>query len=175
MLWDYLKVLLNHLRSTSIGSVIQQMMCFVHYLPSYDFDTCNEKINDIFDNIADYVQAHYLIKREDTDFWKCVKNNLKITPSLKNNLEKWKYRLPLKTDVVCDWGLFSAANYITVLYGLGWFDIQKIKEEYENYDFKSLVENDIKQLIEFNKNNFWVSHKKFIKLLIEKNGTHNYN
>jgi len=154
------------LEATSIGSVIQQMLCFMNYLPSYDADTCNEKVNAIFDNIVDYVQAHYLVKREDTPFWREVKYNLKLTPGLEKLLEKWKNRLPMPTDFFCSWGLFRPVDYIPILYGLKWFNIEKIKYEYQN----SGIDNSINfQLNNVDSKRFWISHKKMIKILIEGN------
>lgn len=157
------------LEATSIGSVIQQMFCFIHYFPSYDYDSCNEKVNDIFDNIVDYVQAHYLIKKEDSEFWKEVKNNLKLTPNLKKYLNSWENRLPLDVDINCPWGLFKAVNYIPILYGLDWFDKEKIREEFLNYIKENYLIDEIQNIIN-NENHiesllFWRSHKKVIKLL----------
>jgi len=155
------------LEATSIGSIIQQMFCFIHYLPSYDHETCNEHVNEIFDNIVDYVQAHYLIKREDTPFWKEVKYNLKLTPNLEKYLKKWKNRLPLAADVLCRWGLFESVNYIPILYGLGWFDVEKIKEEYVNFHEFVISKDVMNQLKERNSPfSSPMSHKKFIKEII---------
>lgn len=151
------------LEATSIGSVIQQMFTFIHFLPSFDYNTCNDIVNDIFDNIVDYVQAHYLVKREDTPFWKQVKYNLKLTPKLESYLEKWKYRLPLSTDVHCQWGMFESSNYIPILYGLGWFDVDKIRHEYEEYHSSSLDDIIKSELNNNNRPSFSISHKKFIK------------
>tara|TARA_Y100000287_G_scaffold172970_1_gene160628 strand:+ start:373 stop:1887 length:1515 start_codon:yes stop_codon:yes gene_type:complete len=152
------------LEATSIGSVIQQMFCFVNFLPSYDIDTCNEHINDIFDNISDYIQSHYLTKREDTPFWKEIKYNLKLTKNLKKYLKIWENRLPMETDIICPWGLFSAVNYIPILHGLKWINIEKIKNEYEN----SGVDNSLNTMLNnVDSESFWISHKKMIKILME--------
>ena len=157
------------LEATSIGSVIQQMFCFMHYLPSYDINKCNVRINNIFDNIVDYVQAHYLVQREDTEFWKEVKYNLKLTDSLTNLLDMWKNRLPQAIDISCPWGMFSAVNYIPILYGLNWFDVEKIKEEYEFYSVSDNCENELKNYDNWEKTQFIVSHKELIKMLVKKN------
>ena len=160
------------LEATSIGSVIQQMFCFINFLPSYDIESCNRHVNEIFDNIADYVQSHYLIKREDTPFWKEVKYELKVTKNLKKYLKIWKNRLPMETDFVCPWGMFRPVNYIPILYGLKWFDLKKIKNEYEN----SGIDNSINSMLS-NKNteSFWISHKKMIKILMEGSYKKNAN
>jgi len=158
------------LEATSIGSIIQQIFCFTHFLPSYDVDTCNESVNNIFDNIVDYVQAHYLVKREDTPFWKEIKYNLKLTENLKKYLKMWKNRLPMPTDIICPWGMFSAVNYIPILYGLKWFDIKKIKYEYENMGRDDSIDSVLNHQ---DNETFWVSHKKMIEML--KDGYYNSN
>jgi len=151
------------LEATSIGSVIQQMFCFMHFLPSYDEKSCNEHVNAIFDNIADYVQAHYLVKREDTPFWKEVKNNLELTPTLQNHLDKWKNRMPLPTDIYCPWGMFNSVNYIPILYGLDWFNRDTIKLEYDEYNLYESTQKELDNHNNFENTLFWISHKKFIK------------
>ena len=145
------------LEATAIGSVIQQMYAFVHYLPSNSIDECNQVVNDIFDNIFNYVQAHYLVKKEDTPFWKDVKNNLKITPTLKPLLKIWKTRFPQSDDCDCKFGLFSAVNYIPILYGLNWFDIDMVAKEYDY--ISHLIVDDWKST---KLNTLYLGHKKFI-------------
>ena len=145
------------LEATAIGSVIQQMYAFVHYLPSNSIDECNDEVNNIFDNIFDYVQAHYLVKREDTKFWKDVKYNLKLTPTLKSLLEIWKNRFPQSDDCDCKFGLFSAVNYIPILYGLNWFDTDMVAKEYDY--ISHLVVDDWKNT---KLSTLYLGHKKFI-------------
>ena len=155
------------LEATSIGSVIQQMFCFIHFLPSYDSETCNKYVSDIFDNLLDYVQAHYLVKKENTPFWKEVKYNLKLTSNLQSYLDKWKNRLPSSSDIICPWGMFEAGNYIQILYGLGWFDVDKIKQEYSYY--APTIEQSILYNIDPKMTTpiFSISHKTFIKELVK--------
>ena len=131
------------LEATSIGSVIQQMFCFLHFLPSYDVDRCNDHVNQIFDNIVDYIQAHYLIKKENTEFWKEIKYNFNLTDNLQNNLSIWNHKLPSPIDINCPWGMFSSINYIQILYGLDWFDIEKIKTEYYDHFNSDLTQKAV--------------------------------
>ena len=151
------------LEATSIGSVIQQMFCFMHFLPSYDEESCNDHVNAIFDNIADYVQAHYLVKRDDTPFWKEVKNNLELTPNLQNYLDKWQNRLPLPSDIYCAWEMFNSANYIPILYGLDWFDRNKIKLEYDQYEMYETSQKELEEYNNYQDSLFWIGHKDFVK------------
>ena len=153
------------LEATAIGSVIQQMYALVHFLPSNSVDECNEVVDNIFDNIFDYVQAHYLTKREDTPFWKEVKYNLKITPSLQKLLDRWKKRFPLAQDVHCRWGMFSEINYIPILYGLKWFNQELVSKLYEDIshlpviDWKDSNRKDV----------LYMGHKDLIHNLNKKN------
>jgi len=152
------------LEATSIGSVIQSIGCFMHHLPSWNDEQCNKDIANIFDNISDYVQAHYLTKKENTPFWKEVKDNMILSDTLKENLAKWKHRLPLAGDIKCNWGMFFAANYIPLLYGLKFFDIKSIGIEYSQYNPVNNIDLKLKH---HNDGTFWVSHKKMIKLLTD--------
>ena len=153
------------LEATAIGSVIQQMYAFVHFLPSNSVDECNEIVNSIFDNIFNYVQAHYLTKREDTSFWKEVKYDLKITPSLQKLLDKWKKRFPLAQDIHCRWGMFSEINYIPILYGLKWFDREVVLEQYKNISHLPVIDwNDT-----IRKDVLYMGHKDLIHNLNKEN------
>ena len=157
------------LEATALGSVVNQMFAFVHHLPSYNSDECNDVINNIFDNMFDFVQAHYLVKRDDTPFWRDVKNNLKLTPSLQSLLDKWKTRFPLYGDIICRWGMFNEVNYIPVLYGLKWFDAEKVANEYKQIDHTNL---QITKWKDSYRDCMYMSHKKFIKEVVK---TYNLN
>ena len=155
------------LEATSIGSVIQSLACFIHHLPSWNDEQCNKDIAAIFDNISDYVQAHYLTTKENTPFWKEVKDNMVLSDTLKENLKKWEHRLPLAGDIKCNWGMFFAANYIPLLYGLKFFDIESIRREYGEYNPDDTIDLKLKH---HSDGTFWVSHKKMIKIL--RDGIH---
>tara|TARA_Y100000766_G_scaffold266974_1_gene261745 strand:+ start:108 stop:1535 length:1428 start_codon:yes stop_codon:yes gene_type:complete len=152
------------LEATAIGSVVQQMFAFIHTYPSNSVDECNQMVNDIFDNIFDYVQAHYLTKKDDTPFWRDIKNNLKLTPSLQNLLNKWKIRFPQSDDVICKWGMFTAVNYIPILYGLKWFDYQMVWKEYKHIQHIKLFNWE-----DTNYKCNSMSHKDFIHNLNKEN------
>jgi len=155
------------LEATALGSVVNQMFAFIHYLPSYNIDECNHAINNIFDNIFDFVQAHYLVKKDDTPFWRDVKNNLKLTPSLQSLLDRWKTIFPLAGDVKCRWGMFTEYYYIPVLYGLKWFDRETVANEYKHLEHLPIAnwEDTYPKVLH-------MSHKKFIKEVV---GIYNSN
>ena len=153
------------LEATAMGSVVQQMFAFIHTYPSNSIEECNEIVNGIFDNIFDYVQAHYLTKREDTPFWKEVKYDLKITPSLQKLLNKWERRFPQLSDIACQWAMFNAVNYIPILYGLKWFNTDKVLKEFRHiehirmFDWKDTRDKCLH-----------MGHKKFINEVVRTNG-----
>lgn len=153
------------LEATSIGSSIQQVFCLINFLPSYDREHYNNLMSKMFDNIIDYILAHYLVRKENTDFWKEIKYNLKITDSLQNLLSSWKNRLPHQSDISTPWGMFTAMNYIPILYGLNWFDIESIKREHRMFPYHEKIELDMNQEENFANNTPKISHKKAIEII----------
>ena len=153
------------LEATAMGSVVQQMFAFIHTYPSNSIEECNEMVNGIFDNIFDYVQAHYLTKREDTPFWKEVKYNLKITLSLQKLLDKWERRFPQLSDITCQWAMFNTVNYIPILYGLKWFNTDKVLKEFRHIEHIRLFDwKDTRDKC------LHMGHKKFINEVVRTNG-----
>ncbi len=154
------------LEATSIGSSIQAMFCFLNYFPSWSAEECNKTINLIYENIAEYVQSHYLTKRIDTKFWESVRYDLKLLPGLAENLEKWKNRLPNTLDADCPWAMFRGVNYIPILYGLDWFDTHVIKREYINQNYSG-IEGWLDGYREYESNeSLWIGHKQLLNMLL---------
>ena len=151
------------LEATALGSVVQQMFAFIHTFPSNSVEECNELVNGIFDNMFDFVQAHYLVKKEDTPFWREVKNDLKITTSLQTTLEKWKRRFPQADDILCRFGMFYAVNYIPILHGLKWFDIDVMGNEANH-----LMPIEISDYQSIENPSISIGHKDLIKGIIKK-------
>ena len=77
----------------------------------------------------------------------------------------WKNRLPQQEDVRTSWGLFGALNYIQILHGLEWFDISKIRKEYDFLNKKYEMENYINHIAELDKNRIISEHKTIITIL----------
>ena len=139
---------------------------FLNYFPSWSAEECNETINLIYENIAEYVQSHYLTKRTDTKFWESVRYDLKLLPGLAENLEKWKNRLPNTLDADCPWAMFRGVNYIPILYGLDWFDTHVIKREYINQDYSG-IEGWLDGYREYESNeSLWIGHKQLLNMLL---------
>ena len=58
----------------------------------------NTFLGKLFDDIKDLIQLHYMSDREDTEFWKYCKYDLKRTDKVKHILEVAKHRSPSMLD-----------------------------------------------------------------------------
>lgn len=161
------------LEATSIGTSIQQAFLLMHRITNYNdavIQSYNKSINEIMENIRDFIALHYVVKKDTSDFWKDIQS-LELPDTLKSKLELWRYRLPIKEDFsgVTPYCLFSEANYIVVMHGLGLFDTDAIKNEYNMIHpmIKENAEEIIKHEKEFLKETQEISHKMMISVIRE--------
>ena len=118
------------------------------------------------ENIRDFVFVHYMVKRKDTEFWKKV-TNLEPPKTLKENLKKWKNRLPVNEDFKeTNYYLFFEQNWASVLWGLDLFDKKSIKKEYDSYNnaWRDYAKNEINNWKKSYENPM-MSHKEFLTLV----------
>jgi len=121
------------LEASSIGTTIQQTFLLVSRLINYNEQSIalyNKEVNQITDNIRDFIALHYITERRDTPFWEAV-SNTPLPESLKQNLQMWKTRMPVEKDLGPNI-LFNEYNFAIVMYALNLFDTDKILEQY-NY------------------------------------------
>lgn len=161
------------LEATSMGSTIQQMFTLISFLGSDDKKSFNKHCNIIYENLCDFILLHYLVKKENTPFWKHIKYNLKITDSLKPYLETSKRRLLQRLDFPLSFHLFGCDNFNLVMYGLRLFPFPAIKKEWRNtlapfqqrdIDAHVLHYHRVKQGAQK------ITHKKAIELIKERGG-----
>lgn len=134
------------LEASSIGTSIQQTFLLMYKLMNYDqnvIDSYNDSCDSILKNIRDFIALHYLVDKKNSQFW-IDQKNLNIPDSLKSKLEIWKHRLPVSEDFSKDsrYILFSEDHHILVLHGLGFFNIDSIRKEYEMLDVRVKIEAD---------------------------------
>lgn len=159
------------LEATSIATTIHQAFVFLnHYSKNnqIEIDTFNNKMQKIMENIRDFVVLHYLVDREDTDFWKSMKN-VEIPETLKNNLNIWKNRMAIRDDFKDpDYLLFREDNFNAVMYALGLFDKDSVNKQISKYrdgivkHCESGIEEYETKLDERAKN-LYISHKKWVE------------
>lgn len=160
------------LEAQSIGFTIIQARAFIEYI---DVWQCNRKISEqyntqmiaAFDNIIDYLQLHYLTKRNDSAFWK--ERPYQITDMNKHVLE---IASEGHVDPLLFEGrylMFRAPNWYQILAGLNLIDKTFVKsllgKNRELYN-KTFADKTINHLNEI-KNNFSViSHRDYLDLVI---------
>jgi tryptophan 7-halogenase len=128
------------LEATSIGTSIQQSFALISGLISWSRDdeiiasTYNEQFTKVMENILDFVQLHYITKRNDTEFWKFCKT-LKLTEFNKKLLPLFKKSFPTQDFFQYPHVMFKDQNWIQVMHGLELFDIDSIKTVWNSFDF----------------------------------------
>jgi tryptophan halogenase len=159
------------LEATSIGLTIQQSFLLMHRLQNYDENVIkdyNKSFNTIVDNIRDFIMLHYLSKRNDTDFWKSILD-VELPDSLRNNLEKWKTKLPIKEDFIGDsnYAMFNATNFTVVMSGLNLFDNDAILQEYSfsGQGIKDNADIIINSMLFVEEEKSYLNHKEVIKII----------
>ena len=128
-------IFVEPLEASSIGASIQQSFLLMHRLANYtqkSTDAYNKSYTDLTHNIRDFIALHYITKKTNTPFWRDMAN-MELPESLKNNLELWKDRLPIREDFssLSDYIMFKEDNFIVVMAGLGLFNSTEIKKEYK--------------------------------------------
>jgi len=114
------------LEASAIGASIQQAFMFstavASYIPNsgntYAERVFNKENQELVENIIDFVSLHYVVKRQDTDFWKSIQQ-LPKTDSLLEKLEIFKHKFPGKSDFENRRLMFKEANWILIMHGQG--------------------------------------------------------
>jgi len=149
------------LEATSIGTTINQMFLFNHYFPhvnnNFYVDEYNNKINDIMDNIRDFVLIHYLNDK-----------NVLFPSSLKDKLKMWKTRPPIQEDFCKNsYYLFNSSNFTQVLCGSDFYNIDQIKDYLKIYNLQLTARADLeishKEFEYINNKQNHISHKKWLE------------
>jgi len=124
------------LEATAIGTSIQQsflLMSKIVGYSQYDIKSYNKSVNDIMENARDFIFLHYMVERNDTAFWKDLKN-VNAPDSLQEKLNLWKTRLPIREDFsgLSNYVLFTESHHALVLEGIGLVDRSAIMKKYDS-------------------------------------------
>ena len=164
------------LEASAISTSINQIFLFMHYFDNYtDYDIIdyNKKVNVILDNIRDFICLHYITDRNDTEFWKSLKN-VDIPPSLSENLRKWSTRLPIKEDFQgTEYMLFWEKNYTQVMAGLGLIDKNIISKKHEMVfePHRNAIKEEVNKFLDTEEMDLkrYLTHKNYLTLIRETN------
>ncbi|ATY31030.1 tryptophan halogenase family protein [Sphingomonas psychrotolerans] len=90
-----------------------------------DFETSARQFNanmlQRYERARDFIKLHYcLSQRRDSAFWRDNVAENSIPHSLRERLERWRFRPPTELDVDPNVDIFTEASWQYVLYGMGW-------------------------------------------------------
>lgn len=164
------------LEASSIGTSIQQAFAISTHLPSYDRDNLeatklyNLHFENVAKNIIDFVQIHYITKRNDTDFWKFCKH-LTLTEFNKETLDLFKRTIPTAGFFAKPFLLFKDVNWIMVMHGLGMFDIDRLRNYMlsQNDDILYSVNDVVNNTRTFIESQSKLSHRNTLEEMKKRN------
>jgi len=165
------------LEASSIGTSIQQAFGFGAAILNWSkgkdktSETYNLHFRKVSENIIDFVQLHYFTKRNDSPFWQACKNEITLTDFNKETLEYFKHTIPLKSQFSQPFILFSEANWIQVMYGLGLFDIDSISKIWMNQDEGLILEarNKVLDVAKYQTRDQFFHHREALNFIMSKN------
>lgn len=101
---------------------------------------CNKVVSYTWERVMDFVQMHYCISdRRDSDFWRAVTVDAKLSDVLAERLSRWKVLPPKKSDFFSRFDLFDVDNYLFVLYGMKYPTKAKRMTDFEQAYFQREV------------------------------------
>ena len=159
-------IFVEPLEASSIGATIQQSFCLSFMLHSYieGSDVMQNRYNatmlDMFKNIVDYIQLHYMTKRDDSQFWK--DKPFELTDFNKETIETFKKTLPNRYFFEKAYYMFRQHNWTLIMYGIDLLDRDSIRRMWMNqpeYARKD-VDAGVSRLNYLSDNTVFVSHRE---------------
>ncbi len=112
------------LESTAIYMIESQVRGFLSYFPDATVPQSqaavyNRRFAEIYDDIVDFIQMHYMTSNRPEPFWQEARQPARLRPSLGSLLERWRHMLP--SDQCLRPGLFNEWSYLYCLEPKGYF------------------------------------------------------
>lgn len=163
------------LEASSIGNSILQAFALAKTLSNWNYDKSVSDLYDSsmiksFDNIVDFVQLHYMTKRDDTEFWRALPTMMQKTEFVEKHLENFKRSLPSQSLFRGDHLMFNAPNWAQVMDGLELFDRETIKKDLIESYGSGIIDDQMKKYQEYLtqiEQGVYIDHK----VLLEQNRT----
>ena len=160
------------LEAQSIGFSIIQSKLLVNNLLSYQVSPkstsiqYNKVMDILFNNVIDYVQAHYFTLREDTPFWK--NKPFKLTEFNKETFTKFSYGISSPFDFSNPHLMFKFENFYQLYYGLGLITKENITKSnlLTSKNYQNAWEDVYKEYLTPSPQHFQ-SHINYLKLVKE--------
>jgi len=150
------------LEATSIHATMLQITHFIenYYKEDMPFECellhkkYNGEMTAMWDYIRDFIVAHYITPRNDTDFWVEASSEKRWPDKLKENMEIWKYRMPRVVDYIYDKqnNFYSIGNtlWYHIFIGMKMLNPKIAKQELIDYglwdkciELEKNIENDV--------------------------------
>ncbi len=112
------------LESTGIYLIEFGIKYLLEHFPTRDFDPAltrayNEHVHHAYEEIRDFIIAHYILtQREDTPYWRAIRNEIHVPESLKDRLAIWRNRWPSTADLPYRHLFFKQDSWIFILAGM---------------------------------------------------------
>jgi hypothetical protein len=167
-------VFVEPLEASSIGTSIQQSFALAPALFSYSRNDggktskqYNKIMSDVSANIIDFIQLHYFTERNDSEFWKWCKSNIKLTEFNRETLDYFKNNFVYSHYLNSQFLMFTQLNWTQVMFGLRMFNAEKIKESFDAHllKYRSLTDYEFQLDDERNRTIMTYSHRDSIEIL----------
>lgn len=118
---------LEPLESTAIMSIELASRWLLQNFPSSDFEEplqrqFNRTMARFYEEVRDFLGLHFaLSNRDDTPYWRAVRNEAKLSDAVIENLSVWKHVMPSIADARTD-AIFSHWSVQCLLFGKGFYD-----------------------------------------------------
>ena len=134
------------LEASSIGNSILQAFGIAKLLPLWELDRkyaekYNKDFTRCFDNIVDFVQLHYMTKRNDTLFWRTLPEMMTKTDFIKEHLEIFKKTIPNQSLFMGEYHMFQSPNWAQVMNGLGLLDREHISNKLQEVSGEGAIKD----------------------------------
>ena len=115
------------LEATAIHAVEKALKWLLVYFPDDEFSPSlanrfNTLNDELYEEIVDYIVLHFrLSNRDDSEYWRAIRQEIAIPDRLAANFELWKQIMPYDADLPSA-HFFGALNYTAALMGKGFYD-----------------------------------------------------
>lgn len=170
-------VFVEPLEASSIGTTIQQTNLLIPAIFSYSKTDKNKTANaynaymdEVAQNVIDFIQLHYFTQRNDSEFWRWCKSNIKVTAFNFETLDYFKTNWVNPHYFPNTLALFSGLNWIQVMHGLRLFDTNKIKDRFETHlpKYRKIAEQALIDIGDGDKKLELFSHRQAIEILKDR-------
>lgn len=154
-IWVFTKNLINFLKSDAINNLTPEVT-----------ERVNAACRVANDAIPEFLQLHYLTRRDDSPFWTSFRERNAIIPSLQHKLALWAHT-PLFDHDTVQLDMFKAPSWLTVGSGTGVFNTEAFRRVSENFAFSRNTAESYRNLLTRQERaaNACMQHTDFIALL----------